>query len=250
MQHRHQVALHVGQLAFGYPDLVTALAGDDDPGRAFGILVEANQARGQPPHRPHEQEMQGDVDQSGREHRDGHRDQQQIAGKPVHRCAQRRLIDDGLDELRPAGSRPDHTDGLVAAFEHGLEGVDDRRPCRHRPHVDVVVDRRRQIGAGQQPPLLAHLDGNGMRANAGEDLPRQRIRHHAGGGRIQHQRGGVRGRQPIVQPVHPEVGDRRHIDQQSRDHHQRNGQQQQLARQAEPPRRQQPWLFRIRPWLC
>ena len=48
-------------------------------------------------------------------------------------------------------------------------------------HVDVMVDRRRQIGAGQQPALLAHLDGDRAGADAGEDLPRQRVRHHAEG---------------------------------------------------------------------
>ena len=69
-----------------------------------------------------------------------------------------------------------------------------------------------------------------------EDLPRQRIRHHAGGRRIQHQRRGVGRRQPVVQPVHPEIRDRGHVDQHSRDHHQRNRQQQQLAGQAEPAR--------------
>ena len=104
-------------------------------------------------------------------------------------------------------------------------------------HVDVVIDRRRQIGAGEQPALLAHLDGDRARADAVEDLPRQRIRHHAERRGIEHQRGGVGRRQPVVEPVDPEIGDRGHVDQHSRDHHQRNGQQQQLAGQAEPARR-------------
>ena len=33
-------------------------------------------------------------------------------------------------------------------------------------HVDIVVDRRRQIGAGQQPALLPHLDGDRAGADA------------------------------------------------------------------------------------
>ena len=117
-----------------------------------------------------------------------------------------------------------------------------------RPHVDVMVDRRRQIGAGEQPALLAHLDGDRARADAGEDLPRQRIRHHARGRGVEHQRRGIGRRQPVVEPVHPEVGDRGHIDQDLRDHHQRNGQQQQLAGQAKPARQAAAaafpyWLF-------
>ena len=54
---------------------------------------------------------------------------------------------------------------------------------------------------------------------------------------IQHQRGGIGRRQPVVEPVHPEIRDRGHVDHQLRDHHQRDGQQQQLAGQAEPARR-------------
>ena len=114
-----------------------------------------------------------------------------------------------------AGRRSDHADRLVAGFQHDLEGIDDRRPHRHRAHVDVVVDRRRQIGAGQQPALLPHLDGDRARADAVQDLPRQRFRNHAGGRGIQHQRGGIGRRQPVVQPVHAEIGDRGHVDQKS-----------------------------------
>jgi hypothetical protein len=68
-------------------------------------------------------------------------------------------------------------------------------------------------------------------------LPRQRIRNHAQRSGIQHQCGGIGRRQPIVQPVHPEIRDRGHIDQHSRDHDQRDGEQQQFAGQAKPARR-------------
>ena len=157
-----------------------------------------------------------------------------LRGKAVHRLPQRRLVDHHLDELPAAGRGSDHADRLVAAFQHDFEGIDDRRPHRHGAHVDVVVDRRRQIGAGEQPALLPHLDGDRARADAAQDLPRQRIRHHAERRGIQHQGGGVGRRQPVVQPVDPEIGDRGHVDQQSRDHDQGNGQQQQLAGQAKP----------------
>ena len=57
---------------------------------------------------------------------------------------------------------------------------------------------------------------------------------------IQHQRGGVGRREAVVQPVDPEIRDRGHVDHQAGDHHERDGQQQQLAGQAEPPRRLRP----------
>ncbi len=237
MQHRHQIALHVGQFALGDADLVAALAGNDDPRRALGILVKADQARGQPPHRPHEQIMQREIDQRRGKRRDPQRDQQQIAGKPVHRLTQRRLVDHDLDELPAAGRRTDDANGLVATLKHHLEGIDDRRPHRHRSHVDIVIDRRRQAGAGQKPALLPHLDRDRAGADGGQYLPRQRVRNHAQRRGIQHQRCGVRRRQPVVQPVHPEIGNGGHVDQHARDHDQRDGEQQQLAGQAKPARR-------------
>jgi hypothetical protein len=121
MQHRHQIALHVGQFALGDPDLVAALARHDDPRRTFRILVEADQARGEPPHRPHEEIMQSKVDQPRGQHRDEERDHHDVAGEPVHRLAQRQLVGDHLDELRAARRRADHADGLVAGLQHHLE---------------------------------------------------------------------------------------------------------------------------------
>ena len=63
MQHGNEVALHVGQFALGDADLVAALARHDDARRTLRVFVEADQIRGQPPHRPHEQIMQREIDQ-------------------------------------------------------------------------------------------------------------------------------------------------------------------------------------------
>ncbi|MGY3583835.1 hypothetical protein ACVIF9_002512 [Bradyrhizobium sp. USDA 4350] len=246
MQHRDEVALHVRQLALGNADLVAALAGHDDSRRTLRILVEADQARGQPPHRADEQIMQRQIDQAGGQAGDQERDHQNVAREAVHRLPQRFLVDHDLDELRLARRGPDHADGLVTVLEHDLEGIDDRRPYRHGPHVDIMVDRGRQVSAGEQAALLAELDGDGAGADAGQDLPRQRIRHQAGRGGIEHQRRGVGGGQAVIEPVHPEVGDGRHVDQEPGDHHQRNRQQQKLARQPEPKGRLGPLLLRGR----
>ena len=131
-------------------------------------------------------------------------------------------------------------------LQHGLEGLDDRGPHRQGPHVDVAVDRRRQVGAGEQPALLSHLDGDRARADAGQDLPRQRIRHHAERRGIQHQGGGIGRREAVVQPVGPEIRDRGHVDHQDGDHHERDRQQQQLAGQAKAPRARGPRRLRSR----
>jgi hypothetical protein len=136
---------------------------------------------------------------------------------------------------------------MIVGLQHGLEGIDDRRPYRDGPHVDVMVDRRRQIGAGEQAPLLSHLDGDRAGADALQDLPRQRIRDHAQRRRVQHQRRGTRCRDAVVQAIDPEVRDRGHVDHQAGDHDERDRQQQQFAGKAEPAPRC--WPRRFNGWL-
>ena len=111
-----------------------------------------------------------------------------------------------------------------------------------------MVDRSRQIGTGEQPPLLPHLDGDGAGADAGQDLAGERIGHIAQRRSVQHQRGGVRGGEAVVEAVEPEVRDRGHIDQHAGDRHQGDRQEQQLAGQAKPTYRLGPVLLRCR-WL-
>ena len=51
----------------------------------------------------------------------------------------------------------------------------------HVAHVDVLVDRGRHVGDGEQPALLADLHGDGARADAVEDLLGQAVRDAGGG---------------------------------------------------------------------
>src|SRR5262249_32991911 len=84
--------------------LVAAMARHDDPRRAFRIFVEGDHVGGQPPHRPHEQEMQGQVDKARGEDSDQEAHDQEIAGETEHRLPQRPLIDHGLHQLRAGGT--------------------------------------------------------------------------------------------------------------------------------------------------
>ena len=78
MEHRNQITLHVGKFALGDADLVAPAARDNDPRRAFGILMEADKTRRQPPHRAHEKVMQRRKYQSGRQHGDHQREQKHV----------------------------------------------------------------------------------------------------------------------------------------------------------------------------
>ena len=91
----------------------------------------------------------------------------------------------------------------------------------------ALASRRRccpiLIATARAPTLLRIC-----RASESGTMPERR--------RIQHQRRGAGRRDAVVEPVHAEIGDRRHVDHQAGDHDQRNGEQQQLAGQAEPAR--------------
>ena len=52
------------------------------------------------------------------------------------------------------------------------------------------------------------------------------LRHHPLGRGVDHQRGGVRRRQPVVEPVQPEIRDPRHIDENFRHHDESDGEKQ------------------------
>ena len=125
----------------------------------------------------------------------------------------------------------------LSVDEQRLEGVDDGAVPGHVAHVDVVVDRRRHvaetISSRRCWPIFMATARAPMLSST---CARQRLRHHAARRGFEHQRGGVGGGQPVVEPVQPEIGDRRHIDQHFRDHHEQDREHQQLAGQAEPRR--------------
>src|SRR5262249_41849667 len=52
----------------------------------------------------------------------------------------------------------------------------------------------------------------------------------------EHERGGVRGGKAVAQPVQATVGDRRHIDQHLRQHHEQDREDEELAREPEARR--------------
>ena len=47
---------------------------------------------------------------------------------------------------------------------------------------------------------------------------------------LEHERGGVGSGKPVVEPVHPVGGDRGHIDQHNRDHHEKDRETEELTR--------------------
>jgi hypothetical protein len=99
----------------------------------------------------------------------------------------------------------------------------------HVAHVDDVADRGWHLRGREQAALLTHLHRHGPGADALQDLARDRVRHHAVGGGLEHQRRGIGGGQAVVEPVQAKVGDRRHIDQHLRDHHEQQREDEELA---------------------
>ena len=99
--------------------------------------------------------------------------------------------------------------------------------------IEGVVDLRGRIRRQHQATLVAALEGDGAHLGRTQQLGAQRVRHDAAGHRLGRQRGELGGGEAVVQPADAEVGDRGHEDQHLGQHHETDGQQQQLGGQAE-----------------
>ena len=146
------------------------------------------------------------------------------------------FVDDDLDELAAHRGGADHLDDVVVAADQRVEGVDDGAVPAPVAHVDLVVDRVRHLGGGEQAALLPGLQRDRAGADRVENLARHVLRHHAARRHLEHQRGGVGGRQPVVEQAQPVIGDRRDIDQHLRDHHEQDREDEELARQSQARR--------------
>jgi hypothetical protein len=198
---------------------------------AARIGAERHHVGGHAPHRPHQQPVQRQIDERCGDRRNDQRQDQDADGEIHHRLAQRRLVEHDLDELAAHGRGPHHPHHVGVDADERVEGLDDGAVPRHVAHVDLVRDRpSHRIRSREQAPLMAGLEGNRVRADALEDLARDRVRDHAARRGLEHQRRGIGGRQPVAQPIEPEVGDRRHVDQHFRDHHERERENEKLGR--------------------
>ena len=199
-----------------------------------GLVAERRHVGGDAAQRPHEQLMQRDIDQRRGDAGDQQRQQQDVPGEAQHRLAQRLLVEHDLDELAAHRRRADHAHDVGVVAEQRVEGVDDGAVPAHVAHVDVVVDGRAASRSTASRRRCWPIFMATARAPiAVEDLARHRLRHHAARRRLEHQRGGVGGGQPVVEPVQPEIGDRGHIDQHFRDHHEQDREDEELARQSQ-----------------
>ena len=228
MQHGGELALHGGELFFRPPDFVAASRFADDARRIFRVGAERDHVAGDARHRPHQQIMQREEHQRRADAGDHQRKDQDVGGDAPHRLGQRRRVQHDLEELTlHHRRRSDQTDDVARLGEQQrVERLHDGGPPFDVAHVDVLGDLRGHVVDRQQAPLVAHLDGHRVRADAVEDHLGEALRHHLLGRGVDHQRGGVRRRQPVVEPVQPEVRDPRHIDENFRHRDECDGEKQ------------------------
>ncbi len=245
LQQRGEIELHGGERTLGGADLVVAVGRRDDAGGVLRILAEGHHVGGHAPHRTHQQEMQREVDERGGDRRDDQRQQENADREVEHRLAQRFLVEHDLDELPAHRRRSHHSHDIVVAAQQCVERVDDGAVPRHVAHVDVVVDGRRHVvSQRQQLALMSDLHGDRAGVDAVENLALDVVGDAVGRG-LEHERRGIGRREPIAEPVQPEVRDRGHIDQHFRQHHEQQREDEQLARQ--PKARPAPWTHALRP---
>ena len=111
-------------------------------------------------------------------------------------CAQRRLVENDLDEVTAHRRRAEHPHDV------GAETVQNKvsnasRTARHHDMSRMSMLWLMAGGIsddGQQPALVAHLHRDRVGADAVENLLGQAFRHHAARRGVEHQRGGMRRR--------------------------------------------------------
>ena len=206
--------------------------GDD----AHGVLrigAEGDHVVGDAPHRPHQEIGEREKHQRRGDAGDHQREQQDVDREGPHRLLQRQLVEHDFEKFAMRHRRRAHHahDVVGLAEQQRVEGVHDGAPPGDAAHVDILRDALDgTVRGSEHAALVAHLDRQRARADALQDLLGEAFRHHAAGRGIEHQRGGVRGGEPVVQPVEPEIGDRRHIDQDFRQHHEQHGEKQAACR--------------------
>ncbi len=124
----------------------------------------------------------------------------------------------------------DDAHGAVAAIGEDLETVQDGRPGGDFGHVDNEVHLARHIAHGDQAAPRAFVEGNRESTGRAQQFF-LKTRGDGVGFRKHRGRDTCRG-QPVGEPGVPKIRDRRHIDEDFREHHEKHRHQQEFARQA------------------
>ena len=138
LQGLRQLLLHVRELALGGADLVLALRGHDDAAGVLRVLAEAQHVAGNAHHRLHQQAVEGEVDERRGDHRDDHRQPQDVEAVADHGRPQRRLRQHHLDEVAGAhAGLADHPDDAALLGHENAERVPDQAQAQPKlaPHA-------------------------------------------------------------------------------------------------------------------
>jgi len=236
MQHGGELALHGGELALGDADLVRTRRRHDGAFVVLRIGAECDHVGGDAPHRPHEHIVQRQIDERRGNGGDDKRQEQDVGRIAQHRLAQRLLVHHELDIFAAHRRRTDHAHHVFLVVEHGGESVDDGVDGVDIAHVVSGGDHGRHVIDREHAPARAHLHRHRARTDGVENLLAELVGDDAVRRGVEHERRGVSGGQPVLQPYDAEIGDRRHIDQHFRDHHEENRENEEFSRKAKARR--------------
>ena len=227
-----QLGLHGGEMTAGNRQFVPPLLGDHHPFWILRTFGKGLHAVGQPPDGADHDPVDGEEDQRRGDQRDQDRQDQHVAGIVQHGLAQTGIGHDDLDHHVAFADRAEDADGAVATEQQRFHRILHRRQLVHVGDVVLAVHLRGNVRCRQQlrRAVLAQHDrlGAGGHQRVVLDAARQFGRlqavddHGGGGGRVE----------PVFQPAQAHRGDRRRKDQHFRQHHENDGQPQQLAGKA------------------
>ena len=150
-----------------------------------------------------------------------------------HRRLERLLAHHHLDHLAGVEAGvADHPDDAVVGFDIDHERVGDERDPRGVVQIVGPIDLSRHVHFDDQGAGTGTLHGDGLDLGAFEQLVAQHRGKLAARRRLGGERGDLGGRQALHQPLATEIGYRGHEHQHLGQHHEQNGEQQQLGRQS------------------
>ena len=208
LQHRGEVALHGGELALGRADLVAAVRRRNDARGILRVGAERHHVGGHAPHRPHEQQMQREIDERRGDRRNDQREHEDADREIHHRLAQRRLVEHDLDELAAMGAGPTTRITSLSA-QNSVSKASMMARCQDMSRTSMSWSMAGGMSEAASSRRCWPIFIATARAPMLSRICRATVSgHHAVRRGLEHERRGVGGGEPVIEPVQAEIRDR------------------------------------------
>jgi len=233
LQHGGKLGLHVVQLALGDADFITPGPGLDDARKILRIPAKLNHIAREALHGFHQHPVQRRENHARDQQRKENGQQENVDGVAEHGGPQRFFVKCDFNQVAGHVGRHIHdADHPGFARPHGAECVGDSLVPHGAAQIETGIDHEVRVAAQRQLAAFAFFEGDDKHPRAHQDLAAQVAGQDLVGGGFGGQCGNFSLGHAALEPLDAEIGDRRQEDQNLAQHHEDDGQQQDLAGKA------------------